>query len=138
MTNTEFFAACIVIPLVGLMLCAAPKAPPQTHTIPDTRSSAVVEHSRPSTPASSVRKEVRTVHYLTLKFTQSSFTLSISQHIKDAANSFTLTMPTTKEFYDSVKEGDELASKFKGASFLLSGNIGSRKVIVEKKYTRKE
>lgn len=138
MTTTKSFAAGIVILFGCLMLCAAPKATPQTHTTPDTRSSTAVEHSRTPTPAASTRREARTVHYLTLKFTQSSFTLSISQHIKDAANSFTLTMPTTKEFYDSVKEGDELASKFKGASFLLSGNIGSRKVIVEKKYTRKE
>ena len=79
-----------------------------------------------------------TVHYLTLKFTQSSFTLSISQHIKDAANTFYITIPTTKKFYDSVKVGQVLGDKFKGASFLLSGNIGSRKVIVEKKFTKEE
>lgn len=79
-----------------------------------------------------------TVHYVTLKFTQSSFTLSIKQHIKDHYNAFSFTFPTTKQFYDSVKEGEEISSKFKTATFLLSGNIGSRKVVVEKKFTRRE
>lgn len=78
------------------------------------------------------------VHYLTIEFKQSSFTLSISQHIKDAANAFSITLPTTEKFYNSVKVGDELGSKFKGASFLLSGNIGSRKVVVKDKFTKME
>ena len=89
----------------------------------------VVVHSNPKT---------NTVHYLSLEFKQSSFTLSIGQHIRDAANSFSITIPTTKEFYNSVRVGDELGSKFKSASFILSGNIGKRKVIVKDKFTRKE
>ena len=89
----------------------------------------VVVHSNPKT---------NTVHYLSLEFKQSSFTLSIGQHIRDAANAFSITIPTTKEFYNSVSVGDELGSKFKGASFILSGNIGKRKVIVKDKFTRKE
>ena len=79
-----------------------------------------------------------TVHYVTLKFTQSSFTLSLRQHIKDAANAFSITLPTTKKFYDSVKVGQELDSKFKTATLLLSGHLGSRKVIVENKFTKEE
>ena len=82
--------------------------------------------------------ETETVHYVTLKFTQSSFTLSISQRIKDAANTFYVTLPTTKRFYDSVKEGDLLNSKFKAATFLLNGNLGSRKVYIHKKFTKQE
>ena len=92
-------------------------------------SQRVVVHSNPKT---------NTVHYLSLEFRQSSFTLSIGQHIRDAANAFSITIPTTKEFYNSVRVGDELGSKFKGASFILSGNIGRRKVIVKEKFTRKE
>ena len=79
-----------------------------------------------------------TVHYLTIEFKQTSFTLSISQHIKDAANAFSITLPTTEKFYNSVKVGDELGSKFKGASFVLSGHIGSRKVVVKDKFTKME
>ena len=89
----------------------------------------VVDQTNPKT---------NTVHYLSLEFRQSSFTLSIGQHIRDAANAFSITIPTTKEFYNSVSVGDELGSKFKGASFILSGNIGKRKVIVKDKFTRKE
>lgn len=127
-TSIKVLLASIIATSLGItVLCAVPKATHRTHTTPDTRSSVDVEHSKPSTPASSARKEWRTVHYLTLKFTQSSFTLSISQHIKDAANSFTLTMPTTKEFYDSVKEGTNWqASSRARHSFSLATSAAER------------
>lgn len=89
-------------------------------------------------PALSSSYETETVHYITLKFTQSSFTLDIGQHIKDHFNAFSITFPTTKKFYDSVSIGEELDSKFKTATFILSGHIGSRKVYVENKFTRQE
>lgn len=79
-----------------------------------------------------------TAYYITLKFKQVSYTLDIFQHIKDAGNSFSITLPTTQKFYDSLNVGQELNGKFKLASFLLSGNLGSRKVIVEKKFTKEE
>lgn len=94
-----------------------------------------VAHTEVGTPS---LPQTETVHYVTLKFTQSSFTLSISQHIKDAANAFSFTFPTTKKFYDSIVVGQEVSSKFKTASFLLSGNFGSRKVVVERKFTKQE
>lgn len=74
------------------------------------------------------------VHMVELEFRQRSFTLSVSQHIKDAMNAFSIVIPTTEEFYNSVREGQELGSKFKGASFLVNGNIGSRVVTVKRKY----
>lgn len=95
-----------------------------------------VEH--PQRVVDQTNPKTNTVHYISLEFKQSSFTLSIGQHIRDAANAFSITIPTTKEFYNSVSVGDELGSKFKGASFILSGNIGKRKVIVKDKFTRKE
>lgn len=76
----------------------------------------------------------RPVHMIELEFSQSSFTLNISQHIKDAMNAFSIVLPTTEEFYNSVKEGQELGGKFKGASFLINGRIGSRKVTVKRKF----
>ena len=93
---------------------------------------------RPKEARKPVKKVVETVYYIKLKFTQSSFTLDIGQHIKDAANSFYVTLPTTKRFYDSVEKGDLLNSKFKTATFLLNGNIGSRKVYVEDKFIKTE
>lgn len=78
------------------------------------------------------------VHMVELEFRQRSFTLSISQHIKDAMNAFSITIPTTEEFYNSVREGQELGSKFKGASFLINGHIGSRKVTVKRKFIQED
>lgn len=102
----------------------------------DCKGEKSVEH--PQRVVDQTNPKTNTAHYLSLEFRQSSFTLSIGQHIRDAANAFSITIPTTKEFYNSVRVGDELGSKFKGASFLLSGNIGKRKVIVKDKFTRKE
>ena len=102
----------------------------------DCKGEKTVEH--PQSVVDQKSPKTNTVHYLSLEFRQSSFTLSIGQHIRDSANSFSITIPTTKEFYNSVVVGDELGSKFKCASFILSGNIGKRKVIVKDKFTRKE
>lgn len=117
-------AVAVAFVCIGFMsaLCAVPK--PATPTPPPQEATSP--------------KSTETVHYITLKFTQSSFTLSLSQHIKDSANTFYVTLPTTKKFYDSVNEGDLLGDKFKTATFLLSGNIGSRKVYVHKKFMKVE
>lgn len=76
----------------------------------------------------------RPVHMIELEFSQFSFTLSISQHVKDAMNAFSIVLPTTEEFYNSVKEGQELGGKFKVVSFLVNGNIGSRTITVKRKF----
>ena len=103
---------------------------PVSNTGVQTKPAEIAKGSSPA--------PTETVHYVTLKFTQSSFSLSIRQHMKDKANAFSFTFPTTKKFYDSVEVGQEISSKFKTASLLLSGNIGSRKVVVEKKFTKQE
>ena len=79
-----------------------------------------------------------TEYYITLKFTQTSYTLNVWQHVKDSANAFSFTFPTTKRFYDSLKVGQVLDSKFKWASLILNkkNNIGRRKIIVEDKFTK--
>lgn len=77
------------------------------------------------------------VHVIELEIRQESFTLNPFQHMRDAANAFSICVPTTKEFYDSVKVGDVLGDKFKTASFWTSGNIGSRKVVVKSKRVEK-
>ena len=87
-----------------------------------------------------VTGRAETEYYVTLKFTQTSYTLNLWQHVKDNANAFSFTFPTTKEFYDSLKVGQELDSKFKWASLLLNKNnkLASRKIIVEAKFTREK
>ena len=76
------------------------------------------------------------VYHVTFEFTQSSFTLNIAQHIRNAANAFDFTVPVTKEFYDSVHEGQKLDSKFKTASFILGGHIGNRVINVKQKFIK--
>lgn len=91
-------------------------------------------------PQKSVSQQLREknrkvpVYHITLEFSQRSFTLNIAQHIRNAANAFEFTFPTTKEFYDSVEENQELASNFKTASFILGGHIGSRVITVKRKF----
>ena len=87
-----------------------------------------------------VTVHAETEYYVTLKFTQTSYTLNLLQHVKDNANAFSFTFPTTKEFYDSLKVGQELDSKFKWASLLLNkkNKLASRKIIVEAKFTREK
>ena len=80
----------------------------------------------------------RTVYHVTVKFSQRSFTLSLKQHIRNACNALEFTFPTTKEFYDSVQEGEELDSKFKTASFIFGGHVGSRTVTVVRKFIQEE
>lgn len=82
--------------------------------------------------------QAETVHYVTLKFSQVSYTLNLWQHVKDAGNAFSITIPTTKRFYDSVAVGQELDGKFKAASFVISGHLGKRRVTVENKFIREE
>lgn len=79
-----------------------------------------------------------TEYYVTLKFTQTSYTLNLMQHVKDSANAFSFTFPTTKKFYDSLKVGQEIDSKFKWASMLLNkdNKFASRKIVVEAKFTK--
>ena len=125
-----FIGTMLAVALVIAVNAYANSHYPASNTGVQTKPAEIAKDSSPA--------PTETVHYVTIKFTQSSFTLSISQHIKDKANAFSFTFPTTKKFYDSVDEGQEISSKFKTASFLLSGNIGSRKVVVEKKFTKQE
>ncbi len=70
------------------------------------------------------------IYIITLQVKDSSFSLSISRHIKNKMNAVEFDIQTTKEYYDSCKIGDQLASDFKNGSFLFHGSIKSTKVTV--------
>ena len=72
-------------------------------------------------------------YVVTLEVRETHFTLSISQHIKDAANASTFEIPVDKAFYDSVKVGDILNDKFRTGSLILSGSFGNWKVSIKEK-----
>ena len=64
------------------------------------------------------------------ELSQSHFTLSIKQHIKDASNKVTFDVPVDKDYYDSVNVGQEIVDKFRTGSMHLYGSYGSWKVKV--------
>jgi len=80
--------------------------------------------------------ETRTVYMVELDIRNSSFSLSIGKHIRNAMNAFQMEIPVDKDFYDKVHEGEELESHFKAASFFMKGSISSMKVTVVRKWTK--
>lgn len=82
------------------------------------------------------KPETRTVYLVELDFRNSSFSLSIGKHIRNAMNAFQMEIPVDKDFYDKVKPGQEIASNFKTASFFMKGSISSMKVTVVRKWTK--
>lgn len=80
--------------------------------------------------------ETRTVYMVELDIRNSSFSLSIGKHIRNAMNAFQMEIPVDKDFYDKVKPGQEIASNFKTASFFMKGSISSVRVTVVRKWTK--
>jgi len=64
-----------------------------------------------------------------------SFSLDISKHIKDSMNAFDMEIPVDKEFYDSVKIGQEIKSDFRVGTAVMKGSFGSNTVTVKTKRT---
>lgn len=80
------------------------------------------------------KEEKGTAKYVvTLRISQSHFTLDISEHIKDSMNEISLQIPVDKEFYDSLEVGDVLEDEFRIGSLLMKGSLGSWKIVVEDK-----
>lgn len=65
---------------------------------------------------------------------QTHFTLDLDQHLKDAMNDVDITVPVSKEFYDSVSVGTVLDDSFRMGSFIWKGSIGNWKITVSDKY----
>jgi len=80
-------------------------------------------------------EKTRTVYMVELDIRNSSVSLSISKHIRNAMNAFQIELPVDKDFYDSVKVNQEIASNFKAASFLMKGSVSSVKITVVRKWT---
>lgn len=70
---------------------------------------------------------------VTFKIKQSTFTLSISEHLKNEANKQFLQIPVDCDFYNTLSIGQELHSEFKMGSFFFNGDLSKLKVTVENK-----
>ena len=71
-----------------------------------------------------------TKYILKLKLKQSHITLDLGTHAKDAMNSIEFELPVDKDFYNSVKIGDQIIDRFRVGSAVLYGSFGSWKMTV--------
>jgi outer membrane murein-binding lipoprotein Lpp len=82
-------------------------------------------------------EKVRTgteVYVLEINIRQSHFTLDLEEHMKDAMNDVTISVPVSEDFYNSVEIGTMLDDSFRWGSFIFKGSLGSWKVKVTNKY----
>lgn len=70
---------------------------------------------------------------VTFKIKQSTFTLSISEHLKNEANKQFLQLPVDCDFYDNLRIDQELHSEFKFVSFIFNGDFSKLKITVHDK-----
>lgn len=70
------------------------------------------------------------VYLLTLEIKQSTFTLNLAEHAKNAINAISMQIPVSKTFYDSVSIGQNISEEFKYGSLVLNGDFSKLKVKV--------
>lgn len=76
----------------------------------------------------------RTPKYMIcIKLHQSTFTLDPIEHIKNSMNDIEMWVETSKDFYYSVRKGEELSSNFKSGSFWLNGDISNLHITITDK-----
>ena len=74
------------------------------------------------------------VYIVVINISQSHFTLDLEEHMKDSMNDVDITIPVSKEFYDSVNKGTVIDDSFRMGSFIAKGSIGNWDIIVKDKY----
>jgi hypothetical protein len=63
---------------------------------------------------------------ITVKLSQTSYTLDIWKHVRNVANAVTFQLPVPCSFYDEVQVGqDLLTSKFRWGSLAVNGSFGN-------------
>jgi hypothetical protein len=72
-------------------------------------------------------------YIITFKLEQSHFTLDIDVHIKDRLNAITFDMPVDEDYYNKLKEGDEVVEDFRMGSLIMHGSFGHWEMSVEDK-----
>ena len=60
------------------------------------------------------------VYLLTLEIKQSTFTLDLAEHAKNAINAITLQIPVSYTFYNKVSIGQNISEEFKYGSLILN------------------
>lgn len=81
------------------------------------------------------KERTGTANYIVvLNISQKHFTLDWEKHLKDSMNDLDVPIPVSKEFYDTVQNGDIVDDSFRMGSFVFKGSIGSWKIKVKDKY----
>lgn len=73
------------------------------------------------------------IYLLTLEIKQSTFTLNLAEHAKNAINAISMQIPVSKTFYDSVSIGQNISEEFKYGSLVLNRDFSKLKVKVKNK-----
>ena len=70
---------------------------------------------------------------VTFRIKQVTYTLSISEHLKNEANKQYLQIPVDCEFYNTLSVGQEIHGQFKMGSMFFNGDLSKLKVTVHEK-----
>lgn len=72
-------------------------------------------------------------YIMKINISQSHFTLSISEHLKDAMNDIDIYIEVSEEYYNKYNVGDTIADDFRVGSMIFKGSFGNWKVKVSDK-----
>lgn len=72
-------------------------------------------------------------YIMKLNISQTHFTLSPSEHLKDAMNDIDIYIEVSEEYYNKYNVGDTIADDFRFGSMIFKGSFGNWKVKVTDK-----
>ena len=99
----------------------------------ETNTILMNEVSNLRTEKSAFSSEYEPVYLLTLEIKQSTFTLDLAEHAKNAINAIALQIPVSYTFYNKVSIGQNISEEFKYGSLILNGDFSKLKVKVKNK-----
>lgn len=106
-------------------------------TLRETKTGLTKEVSELRTEKSAFTSGYEPVYLLTLEIKQSTFTLNIAEHAKNAINAITLQIPVSYTFYNKVSIGQNISEEFKYGSLILNGDFSKLKVKVKDKEVKR-
>lgn len=102
-----------------------------------TKTGLTKEVSELRTEKSAFTSGYEPVYLLTLEIKQSTFTLNLAEHAKNAMNAITLQIPVSYTFYNKVSIGQNISEEFKYGSLILNGDFSKLKVKVKDKEVKR-
>lgn len=72
-------------------------------------------------------------YIMKINISQSHFSLSVSEHLKDEMNDIDIYIEVSEEYYNKYNVGDTIADDFRVGSMIFKGSFGNWKVKVSDK-----